>query len=720
MSSRDITVAGAVGLAAGATLYAVWQRVNRTADKAIILHEANAKKERVDFAAEHSLATCESLAACGSLLICTQNLAVSGANQVALNIAEGHAWRGHVVVLSPSNGPFGKEFSDLGCAVWIGELDMLLRRVPDVRVAICNTIMTAHIVCALHDASIPSMWILHEWWPGEMLVSELTQRNDKNTTPEVVRKALNVCPRTVCVCKAQRDLYAPAHGVVTYVGVPEPAPDWKVSATPLPKSKASITFLTLGIVCPRKNQHWAVEVFKKWAKDRQDVRMIVVGARYIRQYEIDYVEKVKATIDGDPRIELHDVTNDVDQYYRQSDVLLFTSLNEVTPMVIAEAMMRSLPVITTDIAGIPEMLTNGVHGFALPPDDHAPFVDALAQLGAAGSEGQRRRLQMGAAARKHAIETFTNAIMVSQYRAAALSLAPPIILIDMDGCLVDWDAGFARAWGGRSPIDRRLSYSMEECVPPTMKAEATAIFHAEGFFRGLPPMAGGVAAMHALAAKGYRVFLCTAPVLSSVHCAGEKFEWVRAHLGQEWVRQIILTSDKTTVRGDVLVDDKPKISGAHNPVWQQLMFNAPYNLALDGRARLGTWEDIDGVFAAIEGLICSGPLPSTGTDGVTSGSDGGADANVMSKAVAALPDFSHLLPPDYRKDYAAWRAGRERGAKGELAEAIIRMQDMQDSVLNNTSDEFTEVHVFRQGYASWRRGRSGGAKGNKSLTVSQL
>jgi len=253
-----------------------------------------------------------------------------------------------------------------------------------------------------------------------------------------------------------------------------------------------------------------------------------------------------------------------------------------------------------------------------------------------------------------------------------------------------------------------------------MKAEATAIFHAEGFFRGLPPMAGGVAAMHALAAKGYRVFLCTAPVLSSANCAGEKFEWVRAHLGPEWVRQIILTSDKTTVRGDVLIDDKPKITGAHYPVWQQLMFNAPYNLSLDGRARLATWEDVDGVVAAIDGLMCSGPLPSVGAAAETNGDDGASDTSMMAKAVAALPDFSHLLPPDYRKDYAAWRAGREKGAKGELAEAITRMEDMQDSVLNNTSDEFTEVHVFRQGYASWRRGRSGGAKATKSLQVSQL
>ena len=77
-----------------------------------------------------------------------------------------------------------------------------------------------------------------------------------------------------------------------FVGVPAPEADLvKTNDTNL------VTFLTLGIVCPRKNQHWAVRQFKKFAGDRQDVRLIVVGARYTRQYEIDYVNKVKEEID---------------------------------------------------------------------------------------------------------------------------------------------------------------------------------------------------------------------------------------------------------------------------------------------------------------------------------------------------------------------------------------------------------------------------------------
>ena len=84
---------------------------------------------------------------------------------------------------------------------------------------------------------------------------------------------------------------------------------------------------------------------------------------------------------------------------------------------------------------------------------------------------------------------------------------------------------------------------------------------------------------------------------------------------------------------------------------------------------------------------------------------------VTSDMVAALPDFSHLLPADYRMDYSAWRLGKPQGAKGELWEAMEKLNAVQDEMLNRGADDFTEVVVFRKGYANWRRGGVAGAKG---------
>jgi len=691
--SSKLLLAAAAGAVTAAAATAMMRRCR---PKAGAILEAGAPPTGLAPFASETLAN----AACpmpGTMVLCVQNLAVSGANQVLLNLAEGCVWNGNIVLLSPSVGPFAKEFADLGVAVHIGELDELLAKVRDVRIAICNTIMTAHLVCALDARCIPQLWVLHEWWPGDMLVEELAKRNDKNTTPAVVNKALAVCKRTICVCRSQLELYKPANGVPIFVGVPSPSAVWKVGAPPA--ESRPLTFLCLGIVCPRKNQHFAVELFKEWAGSRKDVRLLVVGARYVRQYEIDYVNKVKAAAGGDSRIEIHDVTNDVDAFYRQSDVLLFTSLNEVTPMVIAESMMRSMPVITTNIAGIPEMFTHAVHGFCYAPEERQGFIDALTELGATDADGQRRRLQMGAAAKRHATDTFTNAHMVAQYRAIALELSPPVVLLDMDGVLVDWDRGFARAWGGRSKIGRD-DYAMERCVPEALGEAAKAVFHAERFFAELPPMPGAVAAVKEMASRGYHVLFCTSPVLTSSSCPSEKFEWVRRHFGPGWVSRIVLTSDKTVVRGDILIDDKPKIVGCQTPAWRQLLFDAPYNRHLSDAHRLSSWSDWE---PKLLELLTHLPGPAAPAEDDSSA--------ITKEAIMQLPDFSAILPPDYRKKYAAWRQGEAHGAKGELMDAVEQMAQMQDLMANNSSEDFTEISVFRNGYSNWRRGGVTGAKG---------
>jgi glycosyltransferase involved in cell wall biosynthesis len=47
------------------------------------------------------------------------------------------------------------------------------------------------------------------------------------------------------------------------------------------------------------------------------------------------------------------------------------------PTVIAEAMASALPVVSTPIAGVPEMVTDNASGFLVPPGDPAALADAL-------------------------------------------------------------------------------------------------------------------------------------------------------------------------------------------------------------------------------------------------------------------------------------------------------------------------------------------------------
>ena len=76
-----------------------------------------------------------------------------------------------------------------------------------------------------------------------------------------------------------------------------------------------------------------VEIFRVFAGDRTDVRLLVVGARYTRDYEIQYVEEVKIAINGDPRIELYDVTENVDSFYEVISIYSNTRRHKKSPKV---------------------------------------------------------------------------------------------------------------------------------------------------------------------------------------------------------------------------------------------------------------------------------------------------------------------------------------------------------------------------------------------------
>jgi 5'-nucleotidase len=103
-----------------------------------------------------------------------------------------------------------------------------------------------------------------------------------------------------------------------------------------------------------------------------------------------------------------------------------------------------------------------------------------------------------------------------------------------------------------------------------------------------------------LLVEGGDVYICTSPLSQYRNCVLEKYEWVEEHLGSDFTKRIILTWDKTLVRGDVLVDDKPDIQGLVMPQWRHILYDQPYNRCLPG-VRM-TWRN----WAARSSTTCRG------------------------------------------------------------------------------------------------------------------
>ncbi len=90
--------------------------------------------------------------------------------------------------------------------------------------------------------------------------------------------------------------------------------------------------------------------------------------------------------------------NDVAPLLRQVDLLLVTSRHESFSLVALEAMATGVPVLATEVGGLPEVVLHGRTGMLFPPRDHALAVDMAVDL---LSDPERRR-NMRESAVRHA------------------------------------------------------------------------------------------------------------------------------------------------------------------------------------------------------------------------------------------------------------------------------------------------------------------------------
>jgi glycosyltransferase involved in cell wall biosynthesis len=91
------------------------------------------------------------------------------------------------------------------------------------------------------------------------------------------------------------------------------------------------------------------------------------------------------------------------RYYQNTEVFVFPSHNECFPLVNLEAMQFSLPIVTTNVGGIPEMVKDGETGFLVPPQDVEVLAEKL-QLLILNPDMRRK---MGEAGRKLYESSFT-------------------------------------------------------------------------------------------------------------------------------------------------------------------------------------------------------------------------------------------------------------------------------------------------------------------------
>jgi len=90
------------------------------------------------------------------------------------------------------------------------------------------------------------------------------------------------------------------------------------------------------------------------------------------------------------------------EFFRQADIFVLPTYAEAMPMSIIEAMAAGLPVISTNVGGIPELIENDVDGLLFAPGDVSDLADKIAFL----LENEFVRREFGAKAAQKARRQF--------------------------------------------------------------------------------------------------------------------------------------------------------------------------------------------------------------------------------------------------------------------------------------------------------------------------
>ncbi len=151
-----------------------------------------------------------------------------------------------------------------------------------------------------------------------------------------------------------------------------------VAATPPPANR---TLVCVGRLCEQKGQLLLVEAIAELKRRGVAADLVLAGDGEMR----GDVERaiVQAGLADQVTITGWVSADEVRDHLERARALVLPSFGEGLPVVIMEAMARQRPVLSTYIAGIPELVRNGIDGFLVPAGDRnalANMIEAVLAL----------------------------------------------------------------------------------------------------------------------------------------------------------------------------------------------------------------------------------------------------------------------------------------------------------------------------------------------------
>ncbi len=146
-------------------------------------------------------------------------------------------------------------------------------------------------------------------------------------------------------------------------------------------SKDSRVIVSIGAIGPRKGHLVTLKAFETMKQKVAEAKLVIAGT--VADYP--YLERLRQSVEqskyGSDVSICTDLSNeDVKQLYEEAHLFVLHSEEESQGIVFAEAMAVGLPIVATNVGGVPYVVGNEKNGLLLQYGDEKAFADAMAFL----------------------------------------------------------------------------------------------------------------------------------------------------------------------------------------------------------------------------------------------------------------------------------------------------------------------------------------------------
>jgi colanic acid/amylovoran biosynthesis glycosyltransferase len=166
-------------------------------------------------------------------------------------------------------------------------------------------------------------------------------------------------------------------------------------------SPARFEALCVGRLAAAKGHHILIAAMHRLVRERhRAIRLRLVGDGPDRPG----LERRIGELGLQDHVQLEGSCNQdrVRQIYRETDLFVLASFAEGVPVVLMEAMAMEIPCVATWIAGVPELIRDGIDGCLVPPGDAEQVAGVIARL----MDQPDLRQRLGRAGRARVMEKY--------------------------------------------------------------------------------------------------------------------------------------------------------------------------------------------------------------------------------------------------------------------------------------------------------------------------